>query len=348
MVDLLARTTAGLPHDLNGELERLGQLVSQDKRLAVAVRADTNRQRRIRLEIGDVLLGIDSADSGDPGTSVWAQAAGRVGLATATARTYRKVASRVGPAVREVIDALDVEVSYSTLRAAVSMPKEIGDVEGALERRLDQLVGMAQAVAGTDDPVVTETGLRALLGDSLLPVTLPPGRREGVQAGEDGTAGPAPKTVPPGPEVVKAAIGADVEIARSACAALLESSTGRAEVLARVASTPEYLSELIADDQVRRTIQSQIGPPARPARDPDDAAMDAAAEADPEVVLARWRAALQRHDAQATRLLEYDPAEIAARGDEELINAVLTTAQLYSEWGQRLAAEARREGPRAG
>ncbi|MFF2123495.1 hypothetical protein ACFVXH_39825 [Kitasatospora sp. NPDC058184] len=349
MIDVLSQTAACLPHDLDRELGRLRQLVSQDQQLTAAVRADINRQRRIRLEIGDALLVIDPAEGEGTATSAWARAAGMVGLATATARTYRKVARRVAPAVRKAIDALDVEISYSTLRAAASMPKaENGDVKGVLERRLDQLVGMAAAVAGTDAPVVTETGLRALLGDSLPPVSVPADRSDGIRADEEGTTGLAPRVVPPGPDVVKAAIGADAEVARSACAALLESSTGRAEVLERVASTPEYLSELIADDRVRRTIQSQIVPPTRPERDPDDAAMDAAAEADPEVVLARWRAALQRHDAQATRLLEYDPAEIAARGDEELIDAVLTTAQLYSEWGQRLAAAARREGPRAG
>ncbi|MFF3113603.1 hypothetical protein ACFVSN_30970 [Kitasatospora sp. NPDC057904] len=346
MVSLLVQTTTSSPHDLDGEVERLRLLVSQDMQQTAAIRADINRQRQIRLAIGDTLLGIDPADAGDPTTSVWAQAADAVGLAVATARTYRKVACRVGPAIREAIDALDVEVSYSTLRAAVSLPKtENGDVRVALERRLDHLVGMATAAAGTDEPVVTETGLRALLGDHLPPFADQPDR---TQADAEDTAGSGLRAVPPGPEDVKAAIGADTEVARSACAALLESSTGRAEVLARVASTPDLLSELIADDRVLQTIQAQINPAARPEHDPDDVAMNDAAEADPEVVLARWRAALQRHDAQATRLLEYDPAEIAARGDEELINAVLTTAQLYSEWGQRLAAAARREGPRAG
>ncbi|RKE02961.1 hypothetical protein [Streptomyces sp. TLI_171] len=315
--------------DLDAERDKLRYLVEKDHRLSGIVRGRVNEQRRLRLAIGAELLRLAPRGESGPGAAL-DELAAAVGLPLETARIYRKVARWSGQATCQELDAIDAEVPFTVLRAAVSVPKGlVGEREEVVGRRLNTLLKLARAAQKSGVGVVTEAELRRQLGDDRLQ--------------EDDPA-PEPAAMA---DVSVPVADLSLAAARDACASLLRDPAGRTEVFAAVLATPEYRRELIADGRARAAIQQEIKACAAAERDPDDAAMDAAADADPDVVLARWRAVLQRRDHQAAGLLAYDPDEIVARGDEELIDAVLRTVELYGEWGQRLAAAARREAPRA-
>ncbi|WP_157531739.1 MULTISPECIES: hypothetical protein [unclassified Kitasatospora] len=300
-----------------------------------------NEQRRLRLSIGAMLLRL--APLGERGVATGGltsldELAATVDLPLETARIYRKVAKWSGQTICQELDSLDVEVAYTVVRAAVTVPKtELGDREDVLRYRLETLVGLARAAQESGAEVVTETDLRQALGDEPVRTSVP--RPGTVQEDQDYWEPSVTETPAPA--------GLSAEMARSTCATLLRDPAGRVEVFATMLANPEYLTELVSDGRARAVIQTEIKASAKAEVDPDDLAMDAAAAADPEVMLARWRVALQRRDHQAAGLLAYDPAEIVARGDEDLIEAVLKTVQQYSKWGERLLVEARRKEPRA-
>ncbi|MFB7676924.1 hypothetical protein ACFC26_36525 [Kitasatospora purpeofusca] len=326
-------TKPGSLHDLDTDRENLRRLVEQDHWLGGIVRGRVNELRRLRVAIGSELLRL--APLGDPG--IWSgglaaleNLAETVGLPLETARIYRKVAKWSGPTTCQELDEIDAEVSFTVLRAAVTMPKgRAGDREEVLRHRLDTLLRLARAAQESGAGMVTEGELRRELRDDQSP--------EADPVRELSTAADSSTTV----------TDFSREAAQDVCASLLRDPVGRTEVFAAVLATPEYRRELVADGRARAAIQQEIKACVDAERDPDDVAMEDAAEADPEVLLARWRAVLQRRDHQAAGLLTYDPDEIVARGDDDLIDAVLRTVQLYSEWGQRLAAAARRDDPRA-
>ncbi len=326
------------------ELGRLRQLVADDGKQSGVLAAASAAQCAVRLAIGDALLVVAPYDgralAGDLLVDV-EEVCRRVDLVVETARKYRRVAAHWRPEWREQIKELGIEVAYSTLRAATLVPKgSAGDQQQARTTRCEVLLRLAREAAEAGRRSVSETELHLATGDVMVPHL--PAQTVGPDEGS-----PTVTVAPPNPEAVRAAIEADAEVARQASRALLDNPLRRVEVLSSVAAEPAYLSELVADERVRKAVQSHIRVAEREERDPDEVAMEEAVEADPEVQLARWRAEVQRRDAQAVRLLGYDPQEIAARGDDELIDAVRATAQMYREWGDRLDAAVRRKGLRA-
>ncbi|MFF3597947.1 hypothetical protein [Kitasatospora indigofera] len=327
------------------ELGRLRQLVADDGKQSGVLAAASAAQCAVRLAIGDALLAVAPYDgralAGDLLVDV-EEVCRRVDLVVETARKYRRVAAYWRPEWREQIKELGIEVAYSTLRAATLVPKgSAGDQQQVRTTRCEVLLRLAREAAEAGRRSVSETELHLATGDVMVP-HLP-----AQTAGPDAGSVTVTVTSLLNPEAVRAAIEADAEVARQASKALLDNPLRRVEVLSCVAAEPAYLGELAADERVRKAVQSHIRAAEREERAPDEVAMEEAVEADPEVQLARWRAEVQRRDAQAVRLLGYDPQEIAARGDDELIDAVRATAQMYREWGERLDAAVRRKGLRA-
>jgi len=264
----------------SSHIAHLKHLLALDHGLEVAVRVAINDQRRMRLAIGDSLLHLVPMGKAGVNTSALEElkaVAESIGLSFLAARTYRYVASHYGTEARERIDALDIEVSFTTILAAVKVPSvRPEDREAARQQRIEHLQELAEAAAGTDNPSVTEAAFRLSIGDpqSAKTQTATPLQPPSGEATWD--ASPEPELAPTA-AALRVAIDTSSEAAHAASQALLENPVRRAEVVARLVSEPGWISELVADEPTRRAIQKQIRAAAQES-DPDDKAMDEAAE----------------------------------------------------------------------